>query len=185
MPGIAEFDAELFGLSPEDAAWMDPQHRMLLEASWQALEDAGMIPNQPTDPQVGVFMGVMSTDYAQLREQISPEDILGSQGAGLSHSAGVGRINYMFGFEGPSLAIDTASSSSLVAVCQAVRSLLDGECNLALAGGANAILSPVNSLLLCKGKVFIAGWTLQIFLRLCGWFWPGRRLWRGRPETSQ
>ena len=98
-------------------------------------------------------MGLLSTDYAQLREKISPEKWYGSQGAGMSHSAGVGRISYLFGFEGPSLAIDTASSSSLAAVCQAVRGLRNGECDVALAGGANAILSPVNSILLCRGGV--------------------------------
>ena len=76
--------------------------------------------------------------------------IQGFQGAGLSHSAGVGRISYTFGFEGPSVAVDSASSSSLVAVYQAMRSLQDRNCNLALAGGVNAILAPVNSLLMSK-----------------------------------
>lgn len=153
LKDIAEFDAEFFGLSKEDAIWMDPQHRMMLEVSWHALQNAGIDPKNIPDPDVGVFMGIMSTDYAQLREKFSPLEISGSQGAGLSHSAGVGRVSYMLGLEGPAIAVDTASSSSLVAVCQAARSLLEGECNLALAGGVNAILSPVNSLLLCKGKV--------------------------------
>lgn len=153
LPDIDKFDADFFGLSESDAAWMDPQHRMLLETSWQAMEDAGFVPETNSDAQVGVFMGIMSTDYAQLREQLDPDMIEGSQGAGMSHSAGVGRISYLFGFEGPAIAVDTASSSSLVAVCQAARSLLDGDCNLALAGGVNAILSPTNSLLLCKGGV--------------------------------
>lgn len=153
IENIGEFDADFFGLSEQDAAWMDPQHRMLLETCWQALEDSGTVPGQIEDPNVGVFMGIMSTDYAQLREGMDPLLIEGSQGAGLSHSAGVGRINYMFGFEGPSIAVDTASSSSLVAVCQAARSLLEGDCNMALAGGVNAILSPTNSLLLSKGGV--------------------------------
>lgn len=153
LPDIGDFDAEFFGLSETDAAWMDPQHRMLLETSWQAMENAGIVPDHLEGDLVGVFMGIMSTDYAQIRERIAPEELEGSQGAGLSHSAGVGRISYLFGFEGPSIAVDTASSSSLVAVCQAVRSLMEGECDLALAGGVNAILSPVNSLLLCKGGV--------------------------------
>ncbi|MEX2578009.1 MAG: SDR family NAD(P)-dependent oxidoreductase [Verrucomicrobiales bacterium] len=153
LPDIGEFDADFFGLSEQDASWMDPQHRLLLEVSWQALEDAGIVPEKMQDTQVGVFMGIMSTDYAQLREHLDPAVIDGSQGAGLSHSAGVGRISYLFGFEGPAIAVDTASSSSLVALCQAARSLLNGDCNLALAGGVNAILSPINSLLLCKGGV--------------------------------
>ena len=153
LPDVGEFDADFFGLSEQDAIWMDPQHRMLLETSWHAMEDAGIVPDRLTDRQVGVYMGIMSTDYAQIREQIAPGDLEGSQGAGLSHSAGVGRLSFLFGFEGPGVAVDTASSSSLVAVCQAARALLDGECNLALAGGVNAILSPVNSILLCKGGV--------------------------------
>lgn len=156
LPDIDEFDADFFGLSDSDAAWMDPQHRMLLETSWQAMEDAGIVPGKNLDGNVSVFMGIMSTDYAQLREKLDPEMINGSQGAGMSHSAGVGRLSYMFGFEGPAVAVDTASSSSLVAVCQAARSLLDGDCNLALAGGVNAILSPTNSLLLCKAGVLSA-----------------------------
>jgi len=153
LPDIDEFDATFFGLTERDATWMDPQHRMLLEVSWHALENAGVVPGEMTETQVGVFMGIMSTDYAQLRERLDPGTVDGAQGAGLSHSAGVGRISYLFGFEGPSIAVDTASSSSLVAVCQAVRSLLDGDCHVALAGGVNAILSPINSLLLCKGGV--------------------------------
>ena len=95
-------------------------------------------------------MGIMGQDYAFLPKLDDQEVIRAFQGAGLSHSAGVGRISYMFGFEGPSVAVDTASSSSLVAVMQAVRSLQDGNCNLALAGGVNAILAPVNSLLMSK-----------------------------------
>jgi acyl transferase domain-containing protein len=95
-------------------------------------------------------MGIMSHDYAQLNVDDDLDIIEGFRGAGLSHSAGVGRLSYMFGFEGPSIAIDSASSSSLVAVCQASKSLLESECNVALAGGVNAILTPTNSLLLCK-----------------------------------
>ncbi len=144
------FDAEFFGISHEEACWLDPQHRLLLENCWTALEDAGVKPYPLQDSNVGVFMGIMSSDYASL-STLENHDILADfQGAGFSHSAGVGRISYSFGFEGPSLAIDTASSSSLVAVCQAMRSLQEGHCNLALAGGVNAILSPFNSLLMAK-----------------------------------
>ena len=150
LDDIAEFDAAFFGISEQEACWIDPQHRMLLENSYRALEDAG-IPTQPlVDSNVGVFMGIMGQDYAFLPTLDDEEVIKGFQGAGLSHSAGVGRISYMFGFEGPSVAVDTASSSSLVALMQAVRSLQDRNCNLALAGGVNAILAPVNSLLMSK-----------------------------------
>ena len=150
LDGIADFDAHFFDISEQEACWIDPQHRMLLENSYRALEDAGIATQPLADSNVGVFMGIMGQDYAFLPTLDDADVIRGFQGAGLSHSAGVGRISYMFGFEGPSVAVDTASSSSLVAVFQAMRSLQDRNCNLALAGGVNAILAPVNSLLMSK-----------------------------------
>ncbi len=150
LEDIADFDASFFNISDQEACWIDPQHRMLLENSYRALEDAGIPASPLADSNVGVFMGIMGSDYAFL-PTLDDEDIVkGFQGAGLSHSAGVGRISFLFGFEGPSVAVDTASSSSLVAVYQAMRSLQEGNCNLALAGGVNAILAPVNSLLMSK-----------------------------------
>lgn len=150
LDDIGHFDAQFFNVSDQEACWIDPQHRMLLENSYRALEDAGIATHPLGDSNVGVFMGIMGQDYAFL-PTLDDEDVIeGFQGAGLSHSAGVGRISYMFGFEGPSVAVDTASSSSLVALLQAVRSLQDGNCNVALAGGVNAILAPVNSLLMSK-----------------------------------
>lgn len=147
---IADFDAAFFNISDQEACWIDPQHRMLLENSYRALEHAGIAAHPLTDANVGVFMGIMGQDYAFLPTLDDQAVVAAFQGAGLSHSAGVGRISYVFGFEGPSVAVDTASSSSLVAVYQAVRSLQDGDCNMALAGGVNAILAPVNSLLMSK-----------------------------------
>ena len=150
---IGDFDAEFFGLSAEEACWTDPQHRMLLEHSYRAMEHAGICPRPLADNAVGVFMGIMGQDYAFLPRLENAEIVETFQGAGLSHSAGVGRISYHFGFEGPSVAIDTASSSSLVALFQAMRSLQEGACNMALAGGVNAILAPVNSLLMSKASL--------------------------------
>ena len=150
LSDIGDFDADFFNISKQEACWVDPQHRMLLEHSYLAMESAG-IPSQPlSDSNVGVFMGIMGQDYAFLPTLDDEQVIHGFQGAGLSHSAGVGRISYIFGFEGPSVAVDTASSSSLVALLQATRSLQEGDCNMALAGGVNAILAPVNSLLMSK-----------------------------------
>ena len=150
LEDIGHFDAAFFNISDQEACWIDPQHRMLLENSYHALEDAGIPAHPLEDRNVGVFMGIMGQDYAFLPKLGDAEIIEAFQGAGLSHSAGVGRISYVFGFEGPSIAVDTASSSSLVALYQAVRSLQDGNCNMALAGGVNAILAPVNSLLMSK-----------------------------------
>lgn len=150
VDGIDQFDPGFFNIAESEAIWIDPQHRMLLENSYLAMEHAG-IPSAPLkDSNVGVFMGIMGQDYAFLPKLDDQNMISTFEGAGLSHSAGVGRISYTFGFEGPSIAIDTASSSSLVALHQAARSLQDGQCNIALAGGVNAILAPGNSLLMSK-----------------------------------
>lgn len=153
LEDIGDFDAAFFTISDQEACWIDPQHRMLLENSYRALEDAGIATDRLADSNVGVFMGIMGQDYAFLPHLDDTEIIKAFEGAGLSHSAGVGRISYVFGFEGPSIAVDTASSSSLVALIQAVRSLQDGNCNMALAGGVNAILAPVNSLLMSKANL--------------------------------
>ena len=150
LENIGDFDAPFFNIDAVEACWIDPQHRMLLENSYTALENAGVATAPLIDNNVGVFMGIMGQDYAFLPRLENAEIVEAFQGAGLSHSAGVGRISYVFGFEGPSVAVDTASSSSLVALHQAMRSLQDGNCNLALAGGVNAILAPVNSLLMSK-----------------------------------
>ncbi len=150
LRAIGDFDADFFDISAQEACWIDPQHRLLLEVSWEALENAGIAIEQLTDRQVGVFVGIMAQEYGSLASADDVATIAGFQGGGLAHSAGVGRISYLFGFQGPSMAIDTASSSSLVAVSQAAKSLLDGDCHLALAGGANAILAPGNSLLLSQ-----------------------------------
>lgn len=150
LEDVADFDAAFFNISDQEACWIDPQHRLLLENTWNALEDAGIAADAIDDRNVGVFMGIMSQDYAFLPSLEDRGVIEAFAGAGLAHSAGVGRISHFFGFEGPCVAVDTASSSSLVAVIQAVRNLLDGHCHLALAGGANAILSPANTLLMSK-----------------------------------
>ncbi len=102
LDAIGDFDAEFFGISAQEACWIDPQHRLLMEVSWEALEDAGIAPHQSAESNVGVFMGIMSQDYAQLDVDDEAGIIDGFRGAGLSHSAGVGRLSYMFGFEGPS-----------------------------------------------------------------------------------
>ena len=150
LQDIDQFDAGFFNISDNEACWIDPQHRLLLENCYHALEDAG-IPTKPIpETNVGVFMGIMGQDYAFLPSLEDKEIIEQFEGAGLSHSAGVGRISYILGLEGPSVSIDTASSSSLVAIIQAMRSLQDRHCNLALAGGVNAILAPVNFLLMSK-----------------------------------
>jgi len=137
------FDPRHFGISPREAVGMDPQQRLLLEASWEALESAGIDPFSVYQSSTGVYLGISSHDYAQLQlradgiEKIDPHFA-----SGAAQSVAAGRISYVLGLNGPSLAIDTACSSSLVAVHLACEALRRGECNAALAGGVNLILSP-------------------------------------------
>lgn len=135
------FDADFFGISPREAARMDPQQRLLMETAWEALEDAGVAPDALAGSRTGVFMGISTSDYSHL--QYSDARLIDAYaGTGNAHSLAANRISYFLDLRGPSIAVDTACSSSLVAVHQAVVSLRTGECDLALAGGVNVILSP-------------------------------------------
>ena len=138
---IDYFDPLFFGISPREAERMDPQQRLLLEAAWEAFEDAGQIPNTPQVQQTGVFIGMWLNDFeTRLFRNPAKVDFYMTTGSG--RYTAPGRLSYIFGLQGPSIAIDSACSSSLVAVHLAVQSLRSGECNLALAGGANVILQP-------------------------------------------
>lgn len=141
LPDIDQFDAEFFGLSPREAERMDPQHRLLLEASWEAFEDAGLDPLRFRGGKVGVFVGQWVSDFEQ-RLFLHPEELDFPMTLGSGRYALSGRISYLFGFTGPSMTIDTACSSSLVAVHLASQSLRIGESDVAIAGGVNLILGP-------------------------------------------
>ena len=138
LSGVDLFDAEFFGISSAEAAAMDPQQRLLLELAWHALEDAGHVPHER---EGGVFLGICNQDYAALGP--ASRDVFSGTGNALSIASG--RLSFQLGWQGPSLTLDTASSSSLVAVHLACQSLRAGECRLALAGGVNLILSPAMS----------------------------------------
>ncbi|MBI5785600.1 MAG: SDR family NAD(P)-dependent oxidoreductase [Rhodocyclales bacterium] len=142
LSNIDHFEPSFFGMSPREAAGVDPQQRLLLEASWHALEDACIAAGQLDASLTGVFFGITSMDYSQRIDVADParSDIYLATGTALNAAAG--RVSFTFGLRGPSMAIDTACSSSLVAIHTACQSLRDGECNLALTGGVNAILSP-------------------------------------------
>ncbi|HEY7213099.1 MAG TPA: type I polyketide synthase, partial [Thermoanaerobaculia bacterium] len=139
---VDAFDAAFFGISPREAVQMDPQQRLLLEVAWEALEDAGLVPEQLQGTRTGVFVGVMTNDYARLLPSDELQAIDAYSGTGTAYCITANRLSYVFGLEGPSLAVDTACSSSLVAVHLACQSLRLGECSVALAGGVNVILWP-------------------------------------------
>ena len=140
---IDKFDAPFFGISPREANNLDPQQRLLLEVAWEALENAGQPAAEMVGSQTGVFIGISGNDYASLMTNSGGiEDINPYNGTGTAFSVASGRLSYVLGLQGPSVSIDTACSSSLVAVHQACQSLRSNECNLALAGGVNAILTP-------------------------------------------
>ncbi|WP_394838007.1 amino acid adenylation domain-containing protein [Pendulispora rubella] len=141
LDDVGHFDAEFFGISPREAEAMDPRHRLLLETAWEALERAGIVPEQLRGTQTGVFVGLMSSnDY--LPAQLGLEDLDGYIGTGNTGSVASGRLSYVLGTHGPSMTIDTACSSSLVALHVACQSLRSGECDMALVGGVTLVLTP-------------------------------------------
>jgi acyl transferase domain-containing protein/acyl-CoA synthetase (AMP-forming)/AMP-acid ligase II/acyl carrier protein len=150
--GVDQFDLQFFGISPRESAQMDPQQRVLLEVTWEALEDAGQVPERLAGSDTGVFVGISTNDYGYLRAG-QPQLVDAYTGTGNALSIAANRLSYFYDFRGPSMAIDTACSSSLVAVDLACRSLRDGECTLALAGGVNIILSPALMINFTKARV--------------------------------
>lgn len=138
---VDQFDPYFFGISPREAERMDPQHRLLLEVAWEALEHAGQAPDQLAGSKTGVFVGISTNDYSQI--SFNSYELLDAYAAtGSAYSVAANRLSYLLDLRGPSLSIDTACSSSLVAVHLACQSLRNCECDLALAGGVNLILSP-------------------------------------------
>ena len=131
------FDPDFFGVSPREAASMDPQQRLVLELCWEALEDAGVPPVELRDSRTGVFIGVIEDDYASLLYQAGPAAITPHAFTGLHRGVIANRVSYTLGLQGPSMTVDTAQSSSLVAVHIACESLARGESDVALVGGVN------------------------------------------------
>jgi len=140
ISNIDQFDPLFFGISPREAEWMDPQQRILMQAVWHALEDAGETVESIKGSRTGVFVGVSTNDYAVLVGDANVP-IEAHMPTGLSHAVVPNRLSYYFDLHGPSEAIDTACSSSLVAVHRAVTALRGGECDLAIVAGVNALLS--------------------------------------------
>nr|APD71871.1 type I polyketide synthase 6 [Streptomyces sp.] len=142
LEDVSGFDAGFFGISPREASSMDPQQRLMLELAWEALEDARILPSGLADSRTGVFVGVIADDYAALTRQHGVEGITRHTLTGLNRGVVANRISYTLGLHGPSAAVDTGQSSSLVAVHLAVESLRRGESTMAIAGGVNLNLVP-------------------------------------------
>jgi acyl transferase domain-containing protein/acetylornithine/succinyldiaminopimelate/putrescine aminotransferase len=141
LSGIDQFDAAFFAISHLEAAHLDPQQRLVLEAAWEALEDAAIAPTGLAGSRTGVFLGISGSDYGRLQAAQAAQPSRFS-GTGQALSIAANRLSYLLDLRGPSLALDTACSSSLMAVHLAVRSLRSGESDLALAGGVNVLLAP-------------------------------------------
>ncbi|WXB20299.1 SDR family NAD(P)-dependent oxidoreductase [Pendulispora albinea] len=154
IDGIDRFDADFFGIAPREAVKMDPQHRILLEVSWHALEHAGLAAHRLSGTRTGVFVGISGNDYAQLQLKAGdPTQIDAYFAAGSALSAAAGRVAYVLGLQGPAVAIDTACSSSLVALHLACRSLRAGETSVALAGGVSLVLMPETNVNLSRANM--------------------------------
>lgn len=150
---IDRFDPQFFNISPREAVSLDPQHRLLLETTWQALEDAGQNPLELRSTAAGVFVGIGADDYAKVQIRSAPaESITPYTGTGNAYCYGAGRLSFFLGIQGPCLPVDTACSSSLVAAHLACQSLRAKECNLAIVGGVHLMLSPVGGIFLSKAR---------------------------------
>jgi acyl transferase domain-containing protein len=148
LAGIDQFDAPFFSISPKEARCIDPQQRVALETSWEALENANIDPTRLRRGNVGVYFGASSVDYAWEIGALAAEDLEGYLAAGSLNAAVPGRLSYFLGVRGPSICVDTACSSSLVALHLAVGGLRARECELALCGGVSIIHHPYSNMVL-------------------------------------
>jgi len=151
---VDRFDAEFFGISPREALLLDPQHRLLLEVAWEALENAAINPEQLLGSPTGVFLGICTSDYFNLITRAGNSQHLEAYvGTGNALSAAAGRLSYTLGLKGISVSVNTACSSSLLAVHLACQSLRQRECNQALVGGVNLLLAPDISIIGSKARM--------------------------------
>ncbi|MEV8307265.1 beta-ketoacyl synthase N-terminal-like domain-containing protein [Streptomyces flavidovirens] len=162
---IARFDADFFGISQREARLLDPQQRMLLETSWEALERAGVAVCRADRLDVGIYLGMMTSEYSERNEgrsDLSRIDPYYVTGGGLSF--GAGRVSHLLGFSGPVMGVETACSSSMTTLHLAIQGLRNRECRYALAGGANLLLSAALMVALCQTRALSADGRSKSFL---------------------
>ncbi|WP_413432684.1 type I polyketide synthase [Crateriforma spongiae] len=155
IDSVSDFDPEFFGISPREASRMDPQQRLLLEVVWETFEDAGVTIDALRGSRTGVYVGIGGTDYSKVPSRYPDyfEHIDAHLGTGNALSIAAGRISYLFDLRGPSFIVDTACSSALVAIHQAVVSLRRRESDAAIAGGVNLILTPETTIAFSKARM--------------------------------
>ncbi len=153
IEGIDHFDPQFFAISPREAESMDPQQRLLLEEAFEALERAGLSPAGLKHSRTGVYVGISANEYSERLGVAGRGDIDSHFATGRAASAVAGRVAFALGLEGPAMAVDTACSSSLVALHQACLGLRAGDCDLALAGGVNTLLSPDMMIATCRARM--------------------------------
>ncbi|KAA0711770.1 putative polyketide synthase 23 [Triplophysa tibetana] len=163
IDGLNEFDYKFFGITKAESSCMDPQHKLLLQCTYRALEDAGIPMEKASGTSTGVYMGLMNRDFELGNVRISPKLINHSTATGSAMSIAANRISYTFNFTGPSLSIDCACSSSLVALHIACQAIKQGDCEMAMCGGVTCILEPTVFVALSKAKMISPEGTSKPF----------------------
>ncbi|MHA4818111.1 type I polyketide synthase, partial [Streptomyces aculeolatus] len=162
LDDVAGFDAEFFRVAPREARSLDPQQRLILETAWEALEDAGHPAAALDGRPVGVYLGLNTADYQQLLTR-DMRQVDHYYGTGTSFAATAGRVSYFLGLRGPSIAVDTACSASLTALHLACQGLDRGDCEVAVVGGANAIVAPTVSVSMAGATALAADGRCKTF----------------------
>ncbi|TYB85035.1 type I polyketide synthase [Oceaniovalibus sp. ACAM 378] len=154
LDDVEGFDPAFFGITPREAISLDPQQRLLLEVTWEALEHAGIAPSSLSGSQTAIFVGMTAHDFAMRLAKFQADRTADAYAAsGSTHSIAAGRLSYFLGVHGPNFALDTACSSSMVAVHEAVRALRSGDADMALAGGVTLTLTPVGAILTSRARM--------------------------------
>ncbi|MEM9482535.1 MAG: beta-ketoacyl synthase N-terminal-like domain-containing protein, partial [Cyanobacteria bacterium P01_F01_bin.116] len=164
LKDVDQFDADFFGISPREAEQMDPQQRLLLEVSWEALERSGYGPQQLVGSRTGVYVAICTADYANLQSRardLTGLDTYTGFGSGFSFAAG--RLSYVLGLQGPNMALDAACASSLMGVHLGCQSLRNQECEMALVGGVNLVLSPETNVICSRTRMMAADGRCKTF----------------------
>ncbi|MYW16667.1 thiotemplate mechanism natural product synthetase, partial [Streptomyces sp. SID2955] len=171
LDGVDRFDPSFFGILPRDAADIDPQERLFLETVWDLLDRAGQLGERTRERNTGVFVGTMYGSYGQLAAAGWAQGRLA--GAHSAYWSIANRVSYVLDLDGPSFAVDSACSSSLLAVHLACESIRRGECRAAVAGGVNLILHPAHLVSLCSMNMLSAGDRCRVFDASADGFVPG------------